>query len=73
MNGEGIQCACAARLTFYKDPRSGLSVMTRFAHEKRGRCCGSGCRHCPFSHEAVPVDLKAARIQVRAIYTSVFD
>ena len=27
--------------------------MTELAHKKRGKCCGSGCRHCPFNHENV--------------------
>lgn len=32
----------------YRDPRSGLMVMTSLAHLDRGYCCESGCRHCPF-------------------------
>ncbi len=27
---------------------SGLMVFTRAYHLKRGYCCGSGCRHCPY-------------------------
>ncbi|MGH9855531.1 MAG: DUF5522 domain-containing protein [Blastocatellia bacterium] len=23
-------------------------VFTRLYHLKRGHCCGSGCRHCPY-------------------------
>lgn len=26
----------------------GLLVMTAWHHLKRGYCCGSGCRHCPY-------------------------
>lgn len=26
----------------------GLLVYTAAFHLKRGTCCGSGCRHCPF-------------------------
>jgi hypothetical protein len=26
----------------------GLLVYTADFHLKRGSCCGSGCRHCPF-------------------------
>jgi iron complex transport system substrate-binding protein len=59
--------ACAAGELFYTDPRSGLSVMTRIAHEKRGRCCGSGCRHCPFAHARVAHSVRAERIQVRLL------
>ena len=32
----------------YIDPESGLFVMTEQALRARGRCCGNGCRHCPF-------------------------
>jgi hypothetical protein len=27
----------------------GFLVFTAAYHLKRGYCCGSGCRHCPFS------------------------
>jgi hypothetical protein len=27
---------------------AGLLVFTRRFHLKRGSCCGSGCRHCPY-------------------------
>lgn len=33
---------------------NGRWVFTEKFHLKRGRCCGSGCRHCPFDHENVP-------------------
>ncbi len=33
---------------------NGLLVMTGWAHLKRGHCCGSGCRHCPYGHINVP-------------------
>jgi hypothetical protein len=32
----------------------GLLVLTEQYHRKRGTCCGSGCRHCPYDHIAVP-------------------
>ena len=28
----------------------GRWVFTAAYHRKRGRCCGSGCRHCPFGN-----------------------
>jgi|TARA_R110001583_G_scaffold195181_1_gene370306 hypothetical protein len=31
---------------FYWD--GGNMVMTEEYHKKRGSCCGSGCKHCPF-------------------------
>eukprot|EP01134_Creolimax_fragrantissima_P007444 CFRG7444T1 len=45
--------ACAAGKLSYKDPKTGYSVFTKIAHLKRGKCCGSGCRHCPYAHENV--------------------
>lgn len=41
---------------FYEDPDTGFMVMTEHAHRSRGKCCGSGCRHCPYAHESVPSD-----------------
>ena len=29
-------------------------VLTVWYHLKRGYCCGSGCRHCPYDHVNVP-------------------
>ncbi len=35
----------------YTDPRTGLFVLTSAWLARRGRCCGSGCRHCPYPPE----------------------
>lgn len=40
--------ACRAGKMTYQDPVTGYSVFTELAHQTRGSCCGSGCRHCPF-------------------------
>lgn len=32
----------------YIDPATRRSVMTAVFLASRGRCCGSGCRHCPY-------------------------
>lgn len=37
---------------FYYDT-NGLMVFTALYHQKRGFCCGNGCRHCPYQHAAV--------------------
>ena len=29
---------------------NGLMVFTAAYHLKRGSCCGSGCRHCPYQY-----------------------
>lgn len=33
---------------------NGLIVFTEQYHLRRGYCCGSSCKHCPYDHEAVP-------------------
>jgi iron complex transport system substrate-binding protein len=53
--------ACAAGQLSYLDPGTGHRVFTRLGLERRGTCCGCGCRHCPYGH--VNVFDKAARIQ----------
>lgn len=35
---------------YYED---GLRVMTEEFHKRRGSCCGSGCRHCPYEPKYV--------------------
>ena len=35
----------------YIDPHTGLFVMTAASLAARGKCCGSGCRHCPYPAE----------------------
>ena len=32
----------------------GRYVFTAWFHLKRGDCCGSSCRHCPYEHRNVP-------------------
>ncbi|MFM8414120.1 MAG: DUF5522 domain-containing protein [Planctomycetota bacterium] len=32
---------------------NGLVVSTAAFHLKRGSCCGSGCRHCPYEPKHV--------------------
>ena len=48
------EAACARGEHRYRDPATGYMVFTRLAHLARGTCCGSGCRHCPYDHAAVP-------------------
>lgn len=38
----------AAGQAGYLDPSTGLFVMTAAYLRSRGKCCGSGCRHCPW-------------------------
>jgi len=32
----------------YVDPRTGYTVLTAAYLARRGHCCESGCRHCPY-------------------------
>lgn len=38
---------------YYIDSATGFMVFTENYHLKRGYCCGSGCRHCPFEPKYV--------------------
>ncbi len=42
--------ACADKKQSYIDPPTGYTVLTEYAHLKRGKCCGNACRHCPYDH-----------------------
>jgi hypothetical protein len=41
----------------------GLIVMTATYHKKRGNCCGSGCRWCPYEprHQAGATIISTAK------------
>jgi hypothetical protein len=52
------RAAVAAWRTTYVDPDTGKMVSTRLKHALRGKCCGCGCRHCIYNHEAVKDELK---------------
>lgn len=45
------RAAVAKGQQMYRDPDSGLYVLTAAYHLARGRCCQSGCRHCPYVGE----------------------
>lgn len=40
--------ACLRGEAGYLDPASGLFSPTSTYLLERGRCCGCGCRHCPY-------------------------
>ena len=44
--------AVASGAPCYRDPATGLSVMTADFLASRGYCCASGCRHCPFEQDS---------------------
>lgn len=39
---------------------NGLVVYTAIFHLKRGACCGSGCRHCPYEPRHIEGTTKVA-------------
>lgn len=43
----------------------GRLVFTEQYHLKRGYCCGSGCRHCPYAYEQVPEPGRSALLLQR--------
>lgn len=59
--------ACAAEELMYCDPSSGLYVMTEYSLQKRGTCCGNGCRHCPYGHFNVVERAKGNKKRVNRI------
>ncbi|HEY6429384.1 MAG TPA: DUF5522 domain-containing protein [Acidimicrobiales bacterium] len=42
------QAALDAGRDTYRDPASGLNVFTAAYLARRGTCCDTGCRHCPY-------------------------
>ncbi|HEY7932059.1 MAG TPA: DUF5522 domain-containing protein [Acidimicrobiales bacterium] len=42
------EAAVRADEPHYRDPSTGLTVLTVVTHLRRGSCCSSGCRHCPY-------------------------
>ena len=40
--------AVARGSSAYRDPATGLDVMTASYLAERGFCCSAGCRHCPY-------------------------
>ncbi len=59
----------------YADPMTGFVVLTAAAHQMRGRCCGSACRHCPYDWENVDStrfdDLEPARQRRRDLEAAI--
>jgi hypothetical protein len=45
--------ACEKEEEMFLDPKTGYYMMTAFYLKKRGKCCGSGCKFCPYKKERV--------------------
>jgi len=44
---------------------NGLMVLTKAFLLQRGYCCGSGCKHCPYSYTNVPEPRRTTLLQNR--------
>mmetsp|Transcript_575 Transcript_575/g.1500 ORF Transcript_575/g.1500 Transcript_575/m.1500 type:complete len:295 (-) Transcript_575:29-913(-) len=51
----------------YVDPKTGYRVFTATTLKGRGKCCGCGCRHCPYNHANIPMEKRAALIKAPAL------
>ena len=51
-------------------PTHRYKVFTELAHLKRGRCCGNGCRHCPFGHVGVADERRRTALITRPTLVS---
>ncbi|TDQ14936.1 hypothetical protein DFQ04_2817 [Algoriphagus boseongensis] len=47
MNNKKNQSSPLTKEDYYIN-ENGLMVFTEKYHLKRGYCCGSGCKHCPY-------------------------
>jgi cob(I)alamin adenosyltransferase len=56
------RAACQMGSTTYIDPVTGFTCFTEVAHLKRGVCCGSQCRHCPYGWQNVSAPLSERRV-----------
>ena len=52
----------------YIDPKTKYSVMTVSQLLYNGKCCGNGCRHCPYELENVSEDIRRFRQWNGAFY-----
>ena len=53
---------------FYFTPE-GYKCFTEKHHLKRGYCCKSGCRHCPYGFDKKTGEIKKLDIQILDIQT----
>jgi len=58
--------ACADGKTRYKDPATGKYILTKIAHRRRGRCCNTGCRHCPYKTDSDTESSTSNAVEVKA-------
>ncbi|GAC1611578.1 MAG: hypothetical protein NVS3B26_25850 [Mycobacteriales bacterium] len=59
--------ALRAGAASYRDPVTGLLVLTAAWLADRGTCCGNGCRHCPYLDEPAGGDAPASDTAVEGV------
>ena len=52
-------------LDFYYD-ETGYIVFTEHYHLEKGKCCGHGCRHCPYQYGGVKEPRRSELLHKRA-------
>eukprot|EP00966_Prymnesium_polylepis_P205628 4765191-Prymnesium_polylepis.1 len=69
LHDEAMACAQPS----YVDPLSGYKVFTEATLKQRGKCCGCGCRHCPYNNENVAPEKRANRTSQPSLLVGSFD
>ena len=57
---------------YYLTPE-GYRCFTEKHHRKRGYCCKSGCRHCPYGFDKKTGEIKKTDVQITDIPTKESD
>ncbi|VDM47349.1 unnamed protein product [Toxocara canis] len=60
--------ALRERRLWYKDPKTGFHVMCSSQLLLSGKCCGNGCRHCPYGHENAKPEVRKRKKWNGAFY-----
>lgn len=60
--------ALRERRLSYKDPKTGYVVMSVSQLLLNGKCCGNGCRHCPYKHENATPEIRKSKKWNGAFY-----
>lgn len=56
------------RKLYYIDPKTKFKVMTISQLLYEGKCCGNGCRHCPYEHVNATPEIRKSKKWNGAFY-----
>ncbi|CAI4229911.1 unnamed protein product [Auanema sp. JU1783] len=62
-----LQAVEERKLT-YIDPKTKYTVFTISHHLQKAKCCGSGCRHCPYEMVNAPEKVRKTKVWNGAFY-----